>query len=642
MSYISYWISNFIIELCKYYITGGVIVLLIYLFDKYEDYLWLLYVLYGIPTILLTYSISLFFNSESSAQNIIIGIYFIIGALAGSLIFFLKLFENIKPIANILSYIFRLIPLFCFSNGFSIIINKSIIFFSENPSATVFKEIDVLSIDYIGKDILYMIITSVLYLFVLFIYELLKNQFSFNKFKENTPNLTGIDDEQVKKEIEKANEKEKENVYLKDDNAYSIKVQNLEKTYSSCFEKENHAIKNVSFCLNYGDCFALLGVNGAGKSSLFKCLTNEILPEKGRIFINGRSISSDFENIRNQIGYCPQVDAIFEELTVKENLEFYASVKGVSSDKTIKENIIMSLISELRLSEFTNKQSGRLSGGNKRKLSVAIAMIGNPQIILLDEPSAGMDPEARRYMWSVLHSITKVKKMSTVILTTHSMEEAETLCQKIGILVSGRFKCFGSSHQIKDTYGTGFEVFLTMKSLSSEEISKNLTELGFDDKDKLGYDEIGELLRKINSSLSHELISQGNIGYSLYDDISKFNSAFVRNIIQWNYRISNLFNILKELQTEFKQVIISEYWGNAFQLKIGRKENISVGYLFGYFDSKKNECNVNEYSISLTSLEQVFNKFANQTETDEGKSLSLNHKPPIIFNEEYKKRYIQN
>ena len=139
-------------------------------------------------------------------------------------------------------------------------------------------------------------------------------------------------------------------------------------------------------------------------------------------------------------------------MTVLENVEFYATIKGIPNE--LKESIVISIIKEMNLNEYIDKISGRLSGGNKRKLSVAISMIANPQLILLDEPSAGMDPEARRYMWAVIHKLSKQRKKSSVILTTHSMEEAETLCQKMGIMVKGQYKCFGPSSMIKNTYGT--------------------------------------------------------------------------------------------------------------------------------------------------------------------------------------------
>ncbi len=131
-------------------------------------------------------------------------------------------------------------------------------------------------------------------------------------------------------------------------------------------------------------------------------------------------------------------------MTVEEHLEYYARIKGIPSE--MRPRLIQKAIIELNLDEHRTKPAGTLSGGNKRKLSVAMSILGNPPIILLDEPSAGMDPEARRFMWTVVARISQQRKKSAVILTTHSMEEAEALSTKMGIMVQGGvFKCFGSS-----------------------------------------------------------------------------------------------------------------------------------------------------------------------------------------------------
>lgn len=144
------------------------------------------------------------------------------------------------------------------------------------------------------------------------------------------------------------------------------------------------------------------------------------------------------------IGYCPQHDCIFDLMTVEEHLEYYAKIKCIVKDK--RKALIEKAIHDLNLDSHRHKTAGSLSGGNKRKLSVAISVLGNPPIILLDEPSAGMDPEARRFMWSVVSKISQQRKKSAVILTTHSMEEAEALSTKMGIMVrGGMFRCFGSS-----------------------------------------------------------------------------------------------------------------------------------------------------------------------------------------------------
>jgi len=169
------------------------------------------------------------------------------------------------------------------------------------------------------------------------------------------------------------------------------------------------------------------------------------------------------------IGYCPQYDAIFELMTVEEHLEYYARIKGIPA--TMRQRLIEKAIIELNLDEHRKKPAGTLSGGNKRKLSVAMSILGNPPIILLDEPSAGMDPEARRFMWTVVARISQQRKQSAVILTTHSMEEAEALSTKMGIMVTGGvFKCFGSSQHIKNKFGTGYEIEIKIKKLTDPEL----------------------------------------------------------------------------------------------------------------------------------------------------------------------------
>ena len=124
------------------------------------------------------------------------------------------------------------------------------------------------------------------------------------------------------------------------------------------------------------------------------------------------------------------------------------------------------------LQNYEDKLSGTLSGGNKRKLSVAMAMIGNPKIIFLDQPSTGMDPKARRFMWKVISRITSERKQSTVILTTHSMEEAEALSTRLGIMASGNFKCIGTPQHIKSKYGKGFEIEIKTKNIRRDEIDE--------------------------------------------------------------------------------------------------------------------------------------------------------------------------
>jgi ATP-binding cassette subfamily A (ABC1) protein 3 len=203
------------------------------------------------------------------------------------------------------------------------------------------------------------------------------------------------------------------------------------------------AVSNLSFQVDTGECFALLGVNGAGKSTTYKSLTHEVVPTSGSVSVYGFDLVKNFRLARRVIGYCPQANILFEFMSVEEHVYFYASIKGIPITKI--KGLVEQTISQLDLQKQRYKTAGTLSGGNKRKLCVAIALIGNPAVILLDEPSAGMDPEARRFMWSVVQGYTQ-RKTSAIIISTHSMDEAEALSTKMGIMVKGGvLKCIGSA-----------------------------------------------------------------------------------------------------------------------------------------------------------------------------------------------------
>lgn len=400
---------------------------------------------------------SFMFKSESASQNFTILFNFVLGALGGTVVFVLRILEDLISIGKGIAWILRVIPSFSFSYGYQQLLGQATLLYVDNKdnlSALLsgFK-FDILSTAYFGSDLIYLGAVTAFAILVLFLLEFFTNKISFGSKDNPNPPALHTEDAEVIKESEKL--KSLDPMGSEASN-YSIVIKNLEKSYGKF-----KAIQNISFGLNYGECFALLGVNGAGKTTTFKCLTNEVFPSKGRIYIAGKDSIKKFEDVRRLIGYCPQFDASFEYMTVTENLYYYALIKGIPHERRL--GMINSIIEEMRLSEQLNKPAGTLSGGNKRKLSVAIAMLGNPPIIFLDEPSNGMDPEARRFMWAVIQKISTQRKKSSVILTTHSMEEAETLCRRMGIMVKGRFKCLGTSTGIKDRYGAVIFFLLFVK-----------------------------------------------------------------------------------------------------------------------------------------------------------------------------------
>jgi len=157
------------------------------------------------------------------------------------------------------------------------------------------------------------------------------------------------------------------------------------------------------------------------------------------------------------MGYCPQFDGIQPNMTAREHLRFYAQIRGVAPAEIEAE--VDYLLERMDLTVYADRQCGGYSGGNKRKLSVAIALVGDPPLVLLDEPSTGMDPEARRFMWDVISSTMENR---CVVLTSHSMEECEALCHKVGIMVKGQFRCFGSIQHLKNRFSEGYHLDFTV------------------------------------------------------------------------------------------------------------------------------------------------------------------------------------
>jgi ATP-binding cassette subfamily A (ABC1) protein 3 len=298
-------------------------------------------------------------------------------------------------------------------------------------------------------------------------------------------------------------------------------------------------------------------------------------------------------------------------MTVFENLEFYAKIKGVKKD--FLTQIVNAVIYEMKLEEFKKKMAGRLSGGNKRKLSVAISMLCNPPIILLDEPSTGMDPEARRFMWSIIHKMSIMGRKSSIIMTTHSMDEAETLCKRMGIMVNGEFACLGKAYEIKNKYGYGYELNLRIKPMS-EELEDELffNKYNIDKKMKVNIENINNILELINKKNYLDEIREGRLGQKLMRDMEKSNGISINALLNWIFFVQNAIKLIQYGKDNFSKIIVEENMDNNFLFKMKKKEedNKSIGYLFGLFETHKEECHITEYSIQQTSLEQIFNKFA--------------------------------
>lgn len=232
----------------------------------------------------------------------------------------------------------------------------------------------------------------------------------------------------------------------------NIKVRGLRKEFDTP-DGIKVAVDDLDIDMYEGQVFALLGLNGAGKSTTISMLTGLIGPSKGYASIKGTDITTGMDKIRQSMGVCPQHDVLWGELTVKEHLQFFAALKGVPADEVDKE--VAQKIREVGLTEKVEAPSASLSGGMKRKLSVAIALIGGSKVVFLDECTSGMDPWSRRSTWEVIQNN---KDGRIIVMTTHFMDEADILGDRIGIMADGRVRCCGSSMFLKQHFGVGYNL----------------------------------------------------------------------------------------------------------------------------------------------------------------------------------------
>ena len=269
-----------------------------------------------------------------------------------------------------------------------------------------------------GQPILYLIGQSLVLFLILMIVD---HKWTANWFKRPGAAKDSEDQETREKEVSD----EIERIANATD---GLRLQHLTRTFKHRTNGVLTAVDDLSLGIKKGEVFAIVGPNGAGKSTTIGMLRGEIQPslQGGSIHLGDIDVMKDRRTARARLGVCPQFDAV-DQMTVLEHLEFYAGIRGVSNPEHNAQQIVCAV----GLERFAERKASKLSGGNKRKLSLGIALIGNPELVLLDEPSCGMDPLAKRTMWKTLAAFVPGR---SVLLTTHSMEEADHLANRVGVL----------------------------------------------------------------------------------------------------------------------------------------------------------------------------------------------------------------
>eukprot|EP01135_Chromosphaera_perkinsii_P003345 Nk52_evm45s240 gene=Nk52_evmTU45s240 len=517
----------------------------------------LILVLYTPATLLLGYCLSFMFHTYSKGHGAIYAM------LMGSGVIYMVAFAGVAIRSSVndalinmswpMMFISPVVPVLRATISLLNVLSASCPYVNSN--------LDFFEIDLCGSAIIVLCAQIVIYAIILYYLEF-KEAILAAKARQNM----GVTPEDVESELRFPKDSdvkaEEERIKQTADNNDLIILKNIRKEYPPGPNgKVKVACYNMSFGVPRGECFGLLGTNGAGKTSTLRTISGDLLPTSGDALINGYSVTKELKSVEKSLGIVPQFDACIDILTVRQHLWMYCRIKNIV-EKDI-EVTVNSLLARLDLEKHADKQTRQLSGGNRRKCSLAIALIGNPAVILLDEPSTGMDPEAKRYMWDV---ILDLKKEHAVIITTHSMEEADALCSRIGIMVDGRLQCLGSPQHLKLKYGDGYHLEVRSKELEP--------------------------------SMRTSLLDVENV-VSLQRELGEFiKSSFLRPKLV-EERAGHLhYEVLLAGEAE------REEYGDSAEGKFRQFADV-----FEAFESLKSKYGIEDYSISQTSLEQIFLQF---------------------------------
>jgi len=240
--------------------------------------------------------------------------------------------------------------------------------------------------------------------------------------------------------------------------AISVSINKLSKSYN---KGKVQALKELTLEVNEGEIFGLIGPDGAGKTTLFRLLTTLLLPDSGDATVDGLDIVKDFEELRRRIGYMPGRFSLYPDLTVEENLAFFASVFGT----TIDENYDLIAPIYQQIEPFKNRRAGKLSGGMKQKLALSCALIHAPRVLFLDEPTTGVDPVSRKELWEMLASLRQNRPISIVVSTPY-MDEA-AMCDRIALIHEGRIMRIGTPVALSEGYPSLEDAFIALQSVDS-------------------------------------------------------------------------------------------------------------------------------------------------------------------------------
>ncbi|KAK3316118.1 P-loop containing nucleoside triphosphate hydrolase protein [Apodospora peruviana] len=590
--WLAYTAFDFIVVLTSSAIAAALFAGLAHLW-YHVAYLFLIFILYGLASVLLAYNISLFANTQLSAYAF---------AAAGQVVFFLIYLIaymstiTYAPVNKIDDYL--LLVHFLVSAFAPICSAARALFLALNLFSTACDGNNLSTspgglLQY-GGPILYLIVQSVVLFLTLIWWDAGNVGAGFKKllfWRKGGPDARVDRDDPVVSDEEVANELVRvkssattgaggskkggsgETVAKTTD---GLRVVNLTKSFGS-----NTAVDNVTFGIQRGEVFALLGPNGAGKSTTISVIRGDLRPSGrggsgGDVFVEDVSVTRHLAAARSHLGVCPQFDAI-DQMTVREHLRFYARVRGISGRADLEHNV-SAVLRAVGLRAFADRQAHALSGGNKRKLSLGIALMGNPTVLLLDEPSSGLDAAAKRIMWRTLAATVPGR---SILLTTHSMEEADALAGRAGILAK-RMLAMGTTDNLRNRFGDTLHVHL---------VCRNAPRTTGEDIQRVRDWVVGMFGGQEEAAVVEEKSYHGQMKFSV--SAAAIVGAVFGSVDE-NYGKKGA-PVPPDQDDRIKQ-----------QPEATRSAASAIGKLVVLLEEKRDELGIEHYSVSPTTLDQVF------------------------------------
>ena len=489
----AYWIGNLCFDLLVFLLSFCFMTIIIYsteLFiftDIYGSFTFLL-ISFGLSLILFAYLCSFIFRSYHSAAHFFPLIIFLTFAVPYLLIYLFEegIFPTKKDQALLARRIFQGIflmftPLYLVERGVSLLGADE----TRNSDEFIVVNPHLVAMILLFQTLLWVLLLIALenkYIFQSQTRKQLKEKKKLLEMKNKDELLKGILEE--KNNFEKVPLIDYDSLHEEREKLLSFSKQDLLKIFNvkKKYKKDEIVLKGIDFCVAENQIFALLGPNGAGKTTTFNILTSLIEKDSGLVLLDNQIASlGDFYTLfqKVNVGLCPQFNGLWDNLTIKEHILIYGLLKGLSYKEIMTE--YEEIVKELDLTTFIKRKAKDLSGGNKRKLCVGLAILGYPKIIFMDEPSTGIDPISKRLLWNLLKRRFLLRKCC-VILTTHSMNEAEFLGTKIGILIEGQFFTVNNLQAMKSKYTEGYRLSLKInKNTEKEELIKEILKKKFEE-----------------------------------------------------------------------------------------------------------------------------------------------------------------